>query len=102
MFYSDGAIIAQIQDIVKEEFERSVHKYQLLENGNYSRFVGLKQSQRRIDIETEIMIALKCADIFCAVRLYTRCPVCYGDRYNWDGYESYRCPKCNIRGEVEA
>jgi Zn finger protein HypA/HybF involved in hydrogenase expression len=100
MIQTEGSILAQVQEIVKDEFDRSVYKYQLLENGQYDPFVGVKQAQRRIDIVTEVLIALECAKIFCAVHSYKTCKNCDGDRYIWTGSDSYRCPKCNIRGEI--
>lgn len=100
MMQPEGSILAQIQEILKEEFALSVQKYQRLENGRYDTFIGLKHIQNRIDMETKILIELACSKLFPAVYLYKTCQNCQGDRYVWTGDDSYRCPYCNILGEV--
>lgn len=102
MMQTEGSILAQVQEILKEEFAISVRKYQMLENGRCDPFVGVKHAQHRIDMETEILIALACAKLFPAIYLYKTCRQCQGDRYIWTGSDSYRCPECNIRGEIRS
>jgi NADH pyrophosphatase NudC (nudix superfamily) len=100
MMQPEGSILAQVQEILKEEFELSIYKYQMLEFCKINPFMDIKQEHRMIDMQTEILIALGCSKLFSAVYSYKICPHCQGDKYVWTGDDSYRCPKCNIRGEV--
>ena len=105
MMYSDGAIIAQIQDIVNDEMRILFNGYLAIEKGTYFSFhfaTGFKEQEQEIQMRCDAAIHVNCGILMKAVRQYKTCPMC-GGMGSYAGYGTYEwCLECNCFQEVPA